>query len=156
MGFAVAAGLIPLVSETQNGLMMAGYMAKRTTTSTKIEEKFVELFKVKKIPNCYFDCFVGVTKNHQDVFSLSTLHTYNTTQSTNVISSNIIDNNANLTFYYNKNQDDSISVFIKSSNNYYFTFVIPISFYNGSFEYVMKGVESLPESSVPVSTSNNS
>ena len=135
--------------------MMAGYMAKRTTITLE-GVGFVELFKVKKILNCYFDCFVGVTKNHQDVFSLSTLHTYNTTQSTNVISSNIIDNNANLTFYYNKNQDDSISVFIKSSNNYYFTFVIPISFYNGSFEYVMKGVESLPESSVPVSTSNNS
>ena len=130
-------------------------MAKRTTTASG-KKGFVELFKVKKIANCYFDCFVGVTKNHQNAFSLYTLHTYNITQATGVISSNIIDNNTNLTFYYNKNQDDSISVFLKSSNNYYFTFVIPISFYNGSFEYVMKVVESLPESSVPASTSNNS
>ena len=155
MGFAVAAGLIPLVSETHNGLMMAGYMAKRTTTLLEYVG-FVELFKVKKNLHGYFDCFVGVTKTHQDVFSLYTLHTYNTTQATNVITSNIIDNNTNLTFYYNRNQDDSISVFLKSSNNFYFTFVIPISFSNGSFEYVMKIVESLPESSVLASTSNNS
>lgn len=155
MGFAVAAGLIPLASENQNGLMMAGYMAKSTATASG-EKGFVELFKVKRIANCYFDCFVGVSKNHQDVFSLYTLHTYNTTQATNVITSNIIDNDTKLTFYYNSNQDGSISVFLKSSNNYYFTFVIPISFFNGSFEYVMKVVKSLPESSVPVSTSNNS
>ena len=122
---SVAAGLIPLATAENDGLMPKGLCSYNKYTANS--NKFIEIkLKYDGTPR-YIDCFIGFSKDHEDVFVLCALHLYTSSSRQNAYIKLIVEKNIKgYNFYMLKGQDNSISIILQNSNTYFSTFLTPI------------------------------
>lgn len=143
MGVLVAAGLIPLATAENNGLMPKGLCSYSKLIASK--GNFIEILKLKYDGIAkYIDCFIGISKNHEDVFVLCALHLYAFKSAQNAFIKVLVEKKILGYNFYILKEDKSISIFLQNNNSYSFVFLTPIypcSFHDPEF----KELDSLPE-----------
>ena len=150
MGFAVAAGLIPLATAENNGLMPKGLRSYYAYINNK---KYIEILKLKYDRSTkYIDCFIGFSKNHEGTFVLCALHAYASSSAQNALIKVIVEKEIKgYNFYMLKGQDNSISIILQNSNTYFYTFVTPIYACNFTTPE-FKELDALPEGAKLIET----
>lgn len=123
MGILVAAGLIPLATAENDGLMPKGLCSYNKYTSNKFIEIKLKYDGIQR----YIDCFIGFSKDHENVFVLCALHLFTSSSIQNAYIKLIVEKSIKgYNFYMLKGQDNSISIILQNSNTYFTTFLTPI------------------------------
>ena len=87
--------------------------------------QIIEIIKLKKGEYQYIDCFIGFSKNHEDVFVLFALHAYAGSKS-NAFIKVLFDKEPTNSDFYILKEEESISILLNFKNSYAMAFVTPI------------------------------
>ena len=124
MGVLVAAGLIPLATNDNDGLMPKGL---RSYNKYIENSKIIEIIKLNYTTSKSLDCFIGISKNHEDLFILCGLHVYiGPSGAKNAFIKVLVEKSLKSYNFYMLKEDKSISIFLQTDNRYSDVFVTPI------------------------------
>ena len=87
--------------------------------------QIIEIIKLNVDSHESIDCFIGLSKNHEDVFLLCALHAYANSKLNAFLKFLVNKEPTNSDFYILK-EEESISILLNFKNSYAMAFVTPI------------------------------